>query len=149
VTAVALELDGVLGDTRALWHAWLADTARLFDAEGLPDDRAAAAAELDRRGAGNWRVLLGRFASDRAPVFLRPTADVSATLRRLDAAGIRLGVFTDAPRELAEVALAHFGAGRRVTALETGAGALERLVQTLGPGTIVVRTRSELAAIGG
>ena len=86
---LAIELD-VLGDTRPLWRDWLADAARVLDVEGLPDDRAAAAAELDARGAGNWRTLLERFAEDRAPVYLRPAAEVSAALRRLQGEGVGL-----------------------------------------------------------
>jgi phosphoglycolate phosphatase-like HAD superfamily hydrolase len=42
---------------------------------------------------------------------------VSAALRRLDASGARIEVFTDAPEELARVALSHLGAARRVDAL--------------------------------
>ena len=138
---LAIELD-VLGDTRPLWRDWLADAARVLDVEGLPEDRAAAAAELDARGAGNWRTLLERFAEDRAPVYLRPAAEVSAALRRLQSEGVGLAVFTDAPEELARVALAQLGAARRVDAVEAGAGALERL----GGGVTVVRSRDELIA---
>ena len=136
---LAVDLD-VLGDTRPLWRDWLADAARVLDVEGLPDDRAAAAAELDARGAGNWRALLERFAEDRAPVYLRPAAEVSAALRRLQAEGVRVAVFTDAPAELAQVALSQLGAVRRVDALESGHGALERL----GADVTVVRSREEL-----
>ena len=139
--ALAIELD-VLGDTRRLWRDWLDDASRVFDVGGLPEDRAAAAAELDARGAGNWRTLLARYAEDRAPVYLRPAADVSAALRGLQAAGVRLTVFTDAPAELARVALSQLGAARRVEAVETGAGALERL----GSDVTVVRSREELLA---
>jgi len=145
VKALALDLDGVLGDTRPLWRAWLEDVGRRLrvDVERLPEDRAAAADELDRT-AGNWPVLLERFAEERAPVYLRPSAAVSAELRRLDAAGLRLGAFTDAPEPLARVALAQLGAGRRLAAVEAGAGALDRLLARLGPTTQVVRTRDEL-----
>ena len=136
---LAIELD-VLGDTRPLWRDWLADAGRVLDVDGLPEDRAAAAAELDARGAGNWRTLLERYAEDRAPVYLRPAAEVSAALRRLQAEGVQLAVFTDAPAELARVALSQLGAARRVDALEAGAGALERL----GADVTVVRTRDEL-----
>ena len=144
--ALAIELDGVLGDTRALWSDWLADAGRVLALEGrtLPEDRGEAARELDRAGAGNWRTLLERFAEDRAPVYLRRDAETSATLRRLAGDGVVLGVFTDAPAELAEVALAQLGAGRRLTALETGPQALERLLGALGADTTVVRTREEL-----
>jgi phosphoglycolate phosphatase-like HAD superfamily hydrolase len=138
---LAIDLD-VLGDTRPLWRDWLADAARVLDVKGLPEDRAAAAAELDARGAGNWRTLLERFAEDRAPVYLRPAAEVSAALRRLQGEGVGLAVFTDAPAELARVALAQLGAARRVDTVETGAGALERL----GDDVTVVRSRDELIA---
>jgi phosphoglycolate phosphatase-like HAD superfamily hydrolase len=138
---LAIDLD-VLGDTRRLWRDWLSDVSRVLDVEGLPEDRAAAAAELDARGAGNWRTLLERYAEDRAPVYLRPAAEVSAALRGLQAEGVQLAVFTDAPVELARVALAQLGAARRVDRVETGADALERL----GDGVTVVRSRGELLA---
>lgn len=149
---VAIELD-VLGDTRPLWNDWLADAARRFrsiaplDPSTLPDDRAAAAEQLDswaEHGVGDWRAALGRFAEDRAPVYLRPDAEVSAALRELAARGHRLGVFTDAPEALARIAVAQLGADRRIEALETGAEALDRLLGRLGPNTLVVRERSAL-----
>jgi phosphoglycolate phosphatase-like HAD superfamily hydrolase len=146
--AVAIELDGVLGDTRQLWADWLEDAARRFrsiaplDPEALPQDRGEAAAELDRwaeAGIGDWRAALARFAEDRAPVYLRPDAQVSAALRTLSAGDTRLGVFTDAPEELARVAVAQLGAARRLEALEAGTGALDRLLARFGPHTDVVR----------
>jgi phosphoglycolate phosphatase-like HAD superfamily hydrolase len=149
---VAIDLD-VLGDTRALWNDWLADAARRFhsisplDPAELPEDRAAAAEQLDRwaeNGVGDWRTALGRFAEDRAPVYLRPDAEISAALRELAASGHRLGVFTDAPESMARIAVAQLGADRRIEALETGAGALERLLATLGADTIVVRDRGSI-----
>jgi phosphoglycolate phosphatase-like HAD superfamily hydrolase len=151
--AVAIELDGVLGDTRPLWEDWLADAARRFrsiaplEPGDLPRDRAAAAEELDawaQHGVGDWQAALARFAEDRAPVYLRPDAEVSAALRELAARGHRLGVFTDAPEALARIAVAQLGADRRIELLETGEGALERLLAQLGPDTIVVRDRSQL-----
>ena len=146
---LALDLDAVLGDTRPLWDEWLLDAARRLrlDELDLPEDRGAAAAELDAR-VGNWQVLLERFADDRAPVYFRPNADASAALRRLGAAGVRLGAFTDAPEPLARIALEHLGATRRLDAWEAGAGALERLLARLGPGTAVLRTRAELLGSG-
>jgi phosphoglycolate phosphatase-like HAD superfamily hydrolase len=153
VTAVALDLDGVLGDTRALWRDWLEDAARRFgsiaplDAASLPADRARAAGELDRwadSGVGDWRAALERFAADRAAVYLRPNAETSAALRRLHGAGVRIGAFTDAPEPLARVAVEQLGAARRLEALETGEGALERLLGRLGRDAQVVRTRDEL-----
>jgi phosphoglycolate phosphatase-like HAD superfamily hydrolase len=147
--AVAIDLDGVLGDTRALWRDWLEDASRrlrLGDL-ALPDDRAAAAKQLDGR-VGNWRVLLERFAEDRAPVYLRPDASVSAALRRLDSSGASLGVFTDAPAELARVALAQLGAARRIDVVEAGPDAFQRVIGRLGADALVVRTRHELLGLG-
>jgi phosphoglycolate phosphatase-like HAD superfamily hydrolase len=134
VKAVALELDGVLGDTRPLWEAWLTDVSRRarVDPGNLEEELP------------NWRALLERFAADHAPVYLRPSADVTTALRRLQADGVRLGVFTDAPEELARIAVAHLGAARRIEALESGPGALERLLARLGPGTRIVRSPAEL-----
>ena len=155
-TAVAIDLDGALGDTRPLWQEFLADAARRFgsisplEPTTLPADRGAAALELDAwasSGVGDWRGALERFAEDRAPVYLRPDGEASAALRSLAAAGTRLGVFTDAPEPLARVALAQLGASRRVESLETGAGARERLLAHLGPDTTVAPTREDLVRI--
>jgi len=143
---VAIDLDAALGDTRPLWSDWLASAEVVLgvDAGALPADRGEAAAELDRRGAGNWRILLERFSEDRAPVYLRRDAAVSASLRALVGSGSEIGVFTDAPEPLARIALAQLGAARRVFMLETGTGALERLLARLGADPIVVRSRAEL-----
>ena len=143
--AIAIELDA-LGDTRPLWSAWLASAHAVLAVEPgtLPKDRAAAAAALDAAGAGNWRVLLERFAEDHAPAYLRRDAATSAALHTLASSGARLGVFTDAPEPLARVALSQLGATRRVATLETGAGALERLLAGLGAGAEVVHTRDDL-----
>jgi len=143
--AFAIELDS-LGDTRPLWFAWLESAHSVLDVDpaALPSDRAAAAVALDEGGAGNWRVLLERFAEDHAPAYLRRDAATSAALQSLVGAGATLGVFTDAPEPLARVALAQLGATRRIEALETGAGALERLLATVGAGAEVVRTRADL-----
>jgi phosphoglycolate phosphatase-like HAD superfamily hydrolase len=156
LTALAIDLDGALGDTRPLWEAFLEDAARRFasiaplDPSALPEDRGAAADELDRwaeGGVGDWRGALERFAEDRAPVYLRPNADAAAALRAISAAGTRVGVFTDAPTELARVALGQLGAARRVELLEAGSGASERLLAALGPDTAVAATRGDLVRI--
>jgi phosphoglycolate phosphatase-like HAD superfamily hydrolase len=154
--ALAIELDGALGDTRPLWRDWLEEAARRYrsitplDPSALPEDRAAAAVELDRwaaGGVGDWRAALSRFAEDRAPVYLRPDAEVSAAVRALAAARHRLGVFTDAPEGLARIALAQLGVDRRIEALAAGENALRRLRETLGPGADVVRDREELSRL--
>ncbi len=146
--ALAVDLDGALGDTRALWRDWLVSAQSVLGVEvtELSADRGEAAAELDRRGAGNWRVLLERFSEDRAPVYLRRDAVASAALHSLADSGCEVGVFTDAPESLARVALAQLGAERRVVAVETGSGARERLLARLGADARVVSTRDDLVA---
>ena len=133
---VAVELS-VLGDVEPLWNAWLEDAARRARVDLDPS-------HLDER-LGNWRPLLERFAEERAPVHLRRSAETSAHLRRLHSEGARIGVFTELPLELARVAIAHLGAARRVDAV----GSLEEVRAALGGDAIVVRTREELAAVGG
>ena len=141
--AFALDLDGVLADTRQLWDAWIEDAARRTRvALDVPEDRNAAAGVLDE-ALGDWRPLLARFAADRAPLWIRPRADTNNALRRLVAAGARLGVFTDAPRELAEIALAHAGAARQVEVV----GPLAEVQAALGSDLVVVLSREELAAV--
>jgi phosphoglycolate phosphatase-like HAD superfamily hydrolase len=140
---LALDLDGVLADTRPLWDAWLEDAARRARVELLvPKDREAAAGVLDD-ALGDWRPLLVRFASDRAPLWIRPRADTNAVLRRLAASGARIGVFSDAPRELAEIALAHAGASRQVEVV----GTLAEVRAALGEQLAVVGSRKQLAAL--
>lgn len=143
--ALAVDLDAI-GDTRPLWNAWLESARGVLgiDPASLPRERGAAAQALDAAGAGNWRALLERFVEDHAPAYLRRDAAASAALQALSGAGVRVGVFTDAPGELARTALGQLGATRRVSVVETGAGSLERLLDALGAGTDVVRTRSDL-----
>jgi phosphoglycolate phosphatase-like HAD superfamily hydrolase len=143
--ALAVDLDAI-ADTRPLWDAWLRSARTVLEVEPdtLPMDRADAASALDEAGAGNWRVLLERFSEDHAAAYLRRDAATSAALRSLAARGTALGVFSDAPEQLTRIALAQLGALRRVSAVETGAGALERLLATLGPSAVVVRTRDDL-----
>jgi phosphoglycolate phosphatase-like HAD superfamily hydrolase len=157
VKPLAIELDA-LADTQALWQAWLADAARRYaaiaglDAEALPGDRVAAAAELDdwaARGIGDWRAALERFAEDHAAVHVRRDARIASALRSLTGSGASLGAFTDAPEPLARVVLAQLGAARRLTAVEAGENALARLLGRLGDDTTVVRTRDDLLRAGG
>ena len=142
--AVAIDLDAALGDTRPLWREWLADVARRARVD-VPED--ASAEQLDEL-VGNWRTLLERYAEEHAPVHLRPSAEAAAALRRLQAAGTEIGIFTESPEPLARVALAQLGAARRVAVLESGPGALDRLLARLGPDTPVIRSREDLAALG-
>jgi beta-phosphoglucomutase-like phosphatase (HAD superfamily) len=141
--ALALDLDGVLADTRPLWDAWLEDAARRTRVElDVPEDRVAAAGVLDE-ALGDWRPLLVRFAADRAPLFVRPRPDTNAALRRLAAERARIGAFSDAPRELAEIALAHAGAARQVEVV----GTLAEVRAALGGDVVVVSSREELAGL--
>jgi phosphoglycolate phosphatase-like HAD superfamily hydrolase len=151
---LAIDLDRVFGDTRPLWNEWLEDASRRFasiaplDVTALPDDRAQAAASLDRwaeGGVGDWRALLHRFAEERAPIHLRPRAATNAALRRLHAAGTSIGVFTDAPEPLAEVAIAQLGLRRQIARVCAGKRALERLRAELGPETVVVESADGLS----
>ena len=140
---LALDLDGVLADTRPLWDAWLEDAARRTRVElAVPEDRAAAAGVLDE-ALGDWRPLLARFASDRAPLWIRPRPETNTVLRQLAASGARIGVFSDAPRELAEIALAHAGASRQVEVV----GTLAEVRAALGEQLAVVGSRQQLAAL--
>ena len=154
---LALDFDTVLADTRPLWREWLEDAARRFrsiavlEPSGLPDDRAEAAALLDRwaeAGVGDWRGALERFAEDRAPLFFRPVPATNAAVRRLRAEGAVLGAFSDAPEPLVRVALAHVGLARELSVVAAGADAERRAVVELGSGARVVRSRDELLALG-
>jgi phosphoglycolate phosphatase-like HAD superfamily hydrolase len=136
VRAVAIALDA-LGDTSTIWRDWLADAKRRYRVD--VDD-------LDRE-LPNWRPLLRRFAEERAPVYLRPDAEVSAALRQLQSSGARVAVYADAPEELARVALSQLGASRRVELLEAGPGALDRVRAKLGDEIDVVTSRPQLVSL--
>ena len=109
----------------------------------MPAGRHATAAAVLDEALGDWRPLLTRFAADRAPLWIRPRPDTNAALRRLAAAGARIGVFSDAPRELADIALAHAGAARQVGVV----GTLPEVKAELGGEALVVRSREELAGL--
>jgi phosphoglycolate phosphatase-like HAD superfamily hydrolase len=68
-------------------------------------------------------------------------------VRSLAADGYRIGVFTDAPEELARVALIHLGVARRVDVLQTGAEARERLLGEVGADALIPTTREELVRL--
>jgi phosphoglycolate phosphatase-like HAD superfamily hydrolase len=134
--SVAVDLSA-LGDVEPLWRNWLDDAARRFRVD---------VSSLDEQ-LPNWPQLLERFAEERAPVYFRRDAEVTGALRRLQAAGVRIGVFADAPEELARIALSHLGADGRVDVVETGQGSRARLLAGLGDGTVVVQTRDELVSL--
>jgi phosphoglycolate phosphatase-like HAD superfamily hydrolase len=136
VRSIAIALDA-LGDTTAIWRDWLSDARRRYrvDVDDLDGELP------------NWRPLLKRFAEERAPVYLRPDADVSAALRRLRSSGARIAVYAEAPEELARVALSQLGATRRIDLVEAGPGALERVRARLGDDVEVVESRSQLISL--
>jgi phosphoglycolate phosphatase-like HAD superfamily hydrolase len=134
--AVAVDL-AALGDVEPLWRDWLDDAARRFRVD---------VSALDEQ-LPNWRPLLERFAEERAPVYLRRDAEVTGALRRLNAAGVRVGVFGDAPEELTRIALSHLGANGRVDVVDTGVGSRDRVLAALGDGAVVVETRTELVGL--
>jgi phosphoglycolate phosphatase-like HAD superfamily hydrolase len=134
--ALAVDLSA-LGDVDPLWQDWLEDARRRLrvDVDALDDELP------------NWGRLLERFAEERAPVYFRRDAEVSSALKRLESAGVRVVVFTDAPAELARIALSQLGAARRVDGLEAGPGARARALERLGRDAAVVSTRAELLAV--
>jgi len=136
VKAVAVDL-AALGDVEPLWRDWLDDAARRFRVDVTALDEQLP----------NWRRLLERFAEDRAPVYFRRDADVTGALRAMHAAGVRVGVYSEVPDELARIALSHLGADGRVEVVETGSGARARLLTVLGEGTTDVQTRAQLVAL--
>jgi phosphoglycolate phosphatase-like HAD superfamily hydrolase len=153
---LALDFDAVLADTRPLWREWLEDAARRFrsiavlEPSALPEDRAEAAALLDRwadAGVGDWRGALERFAEDRAPLFFRPVPATNAALRRLRAGGAVLGAFSDAPEPLVRVAVAHVGLARELSVVAAGADAERRAVAELGAEARVIRSRDDLVGL--
>jgi phosphoglycolate phosphatase-like HAD superfamily hydrolase len=153
---LALDFDAVLADTRPLWREWLEDAARRFrsiavlEPSALPEDRAEAAALLDRwadAGVGDWRGALERFAEDRAPLFFRPVPATNAAVRRLRAGGAVLGAFTDAPEPLVRVAVAHVGLARELSVVAAGADAERRAVAELGAEARVIRSRDDLLGL--
>src|SRR5256885_5381250 len=74
---LALDLDGVLADTRPLWDAWLEDAARRTRVElAVPEDPAAAAGGLAGAPRGR-RPLLAPVASRPAPAWVRPRPDTN------------------------------------------------------------------------
>ena len=141
--SIAVDLDAVLADTRPVWDSWVEDASRRARVDlALPADREEAAGVLDAE-LGEWRPLLDRFAADRAPLWFRPRAETNGVLRRLAAGGARIGAFTDAPRELAELALAHTGSARFVETI----GTLAEVRAALGDDAVVVTSREALGEL--
>ena len=134
--AVAINL-AAISDTEPLFRDWLEDAGRRFRVD---------VSALDEQ-LPNWRALLERFAEERAPVYFRRDAEISGAMRRLEASGTLIGVFTDAPEELARVALTHLGTLGRIDALEAGGDSKQRVLKRLGQDTTVVGTRAELLGL--
>jgi FMN phosphatase YigB (HAD superfamily) len=123
-TAVVFSEDALAPGAASLWGAALEHLARRYaairplDLAGLPDDRTAAAAELDSWDAGTtWRRELGRFYDDHARLHLRRDPATGALLRRLRADGSRVGAYGEGPREASEAVLRFLGLDRRLDAI--------------------------------
>ena len=97
--------------------------------DGLLEERAAVAAARRRRGGEEFVYLRHGFPSRSSTMALAP--------------GTRIGVFSDAPRELVDIALAHAGAARQVEMV----GTLAEVQAALGAGTIAVYSREQLAGL--
>src|SRR3954466_7012223 len=102
------------GVTRPSRH-WI---LRRFPRIGAPRPRSSTAGPSRGSATGGARSSAsrrtGRPSTSRRALLSRPGADAAPAPRALAATGGRLGFYRDAPAELAAVALAHLGAGRRV-----------------------------------
>ena len=118
------------------------DPARFHSAEEVAQLIGAPPAQVFKT------IVVLREERGRRPLLVILPGNREINLRRLAAEGAQLGVYPDAPEELARVALAHLGAARRVELLETGAGARERLLRRFGnPQVEVADTRDALVRI--
>ena len=143
VPALALDLDGVLADTRPLWRDWLEDAGRRTRVElELPDDRAAAAPLLDEQ-LGDWRPLLQRFAADRGPLHFRPHAETAALAAAAPRRRCRGSASSPTRRASSRTSRSRISARRGGS---TRVGTLDEVLAALGGDATVVRSRDELAA---
>lgn len=133
--AVVFDLDGTLIDSAPDLHA---AANRMLDDLGKPPltlERVAGfvgdgvptlvARCLETTGEPakklDWAIARFREHYARAPVeFTRPYAGVEATLRRLDASGLALGVCTNKPRAFAVTILEELGLMQFIEALVGG-----------------------------
>jgi phosphoglycolate phosphatase-like HAD superfamily hydrolase len=120
---VVVFAEDALAPTAALWDASVAHVARKLgrvkplDAGALPRERAAAIPALDHWAGGEvstWRAEIGRFFEEHVPVYLRPDPALNATLRRLRAAGIRVGCWSPGPLEATRPLVHFLGVARRL-----------------------------------
>jgi phosphoglycolate phosphatase-like HAD superfamily hydrolase len=120
-----------LADTDELFAAGVAHLVRKLgrvkplDSDALPHDPAEVVAALDVWAGSevDWRGELGRFYEDHISVHLRPDPALNAALRRLQAAGIRLGCWSPGPDEAARIVVHQLGLGRRIERIASGGSA--------------------------
>jgi phosphoglycolate phosphatase-like HAD superfamily hydrolase len=96
-----------------------------LDPATLPDGRAEIVAALDTWAGDevDWRGELARFYEDHIPLHLRPNSALNAALRRLQAAGIRLGCWSPGPDEAARIVVHQLGLGRQIERIGCGGSA--------------------------
>jgi phosphoglycolate phosphatase-like HAD superfamily hydrolase len=96
-----------------------------LDPATLPDGRAEIVAALDTWAGDevDWRGELARFYEDHIPLHLRPNSALNAALRRLQAAGIRLGCWSPGPDEAARIVVHQLGLGRQIERIGSGGSA--------------------------
>jgi phosphoglycolate phosphatase-like HAD superfamily hydrolase len=96
-----------------------------LDPATLPDGRAEIVSALDTWAGDevDWRGELARFYEDHIPLHLSPNSALNAALRRLQAAGIRLGCWSPGPDEAARIVVHQLGLGRQIERIGSGGSA--------------------------
>jgi phosphoglycolate phosphatase-like HAD superfamily hydrolase len=109
-----------------------------LDPATLPEDRAEIVSALDTWAGDevDWRGELARFYEDHIPLHLRPNSALNASLRRLQAAGVRLGCWSPGPDEAAQIVVHQLGLGRQIERIGSG-----------GSADVAVLLADELAAV--
>ena len=142
----------------AIWPAALEHLARRFasiralDVAALPARESAVAALEAWAGddVSSWRLELARFYDDHARVHLRRDPSTAALLAARRAAGARLAVYGQGPRETSAATLGFLGLDRRVDAvvLEPAGDGYAACLEALGVADALhVRSREDLAAL--
>jgi phosphoglycolate phosphatase-like HAD superfamily hydrolase len=109
-----------------------------LDPATLPEHRAEIVSALDTWAGDevDWRGELARFYEDHIPLHMRPNSALNASLRRLQAAGIRLGCWSPGPDEAAQIVVHQLGLGRQIERIGSG-----------GSADVAVLLADELAAV--
>jgi phosphoglycolate phosphatase-like HAD superfamily hydrolase len=142
----------------AIWPAALEHLARRFasirelDVASMPP-REESVAALEAWAGGDvssWRRELDRFYDDHARVHLRRDPGTAALLASLRAAGVKLAVYGQGPRESSATTLAFLGLDRRLDAvvLEPAGDGYAACLDALGVSTGEhITAREQLAGL--